>query len=330
MNVEKIENTIKKFKDHTILVIGDLMIDEYIIGKTERISPEAPVPIVEIEREFSRLGGSGNVISNIISLGGNVIPCGVIGNDSSGDFITEELKKICAINKNSQFFLDGVIVDHNRPTTRKTRIFSDNQQMLRVDKESKKELNEDLVKYIDNFIYCTQNQYSAIIISDYQKGLLNYDLTQRIIKFGRENNKLVFVDPKGSYEKYKGANFITPNLKELSMATGLIVETDDQIYDAGMKLYNDLNIDGLIVTRGKDGISVIRNDGHKMVTLPTMDKEVFDVVGCGDTVIATFALSYLSRLSMKSSAIIANLTGGIVATKIGTATTTLEEILRMI
>ena len=299
------------------------MIDEYIIGKTERISPEAPVPIVEIKNSFYRLGGSGNVISNIVSLGGNVIPCGVIGDDNDGRILDKMLYGVTG-----SFGL--IFHEINRHTTKKTRIFSDNQQMLRIDKETSRDMEPSVGKSFMNFLIANKYAFSAIILSDYQKGLLNYDLTQNIINFGRENDKLVFVDPKGSYEKYKNANFITPNLKELSMATGLPVNTDDEIYNAGMKLYHHLNIDGLIVTRGKDGISVVRNDGHEMITLPTMDKEVFDVAGCGDTVIATFALSYLSGLSMKESAIIANLTAGIVATKIGTATTTLEEILEVI
>jgi len=202
--------------------------------------------------------------------------------------------------------------------------------MLRVDNESKDNVSNVDKIHIFGEIEKWKDEYCAIIISDYQKGLLDYEFTQKIINFSRNNGKLVFVDPKGSYEKYKGANFITPNLKELSTATGLDIKTDDQIYNAGMRLYSYLDIDGLIVTRGKDGISIIRNDGRKMITLPTMAKEVYDVSGCGDTVIATFALSYLSGLSMEQSAKISNLAAGVVVGKVGTATATSDEILKII
>lgn len=322
MNSEKIKNVFKEFKNHAILVIGDLMIDEYIIGKVDRISPEAPVPVVEMNNNFLRLGGSGNVISNIIDLGGNVIPCGVTGEDYSAHVINTELKKIS--NKNI------LLSDPNRPTTRKTRIFADNhQQILRVDDESKNEISKKYKDNIFSLIKKYKKEYDAIIISDYQKGLLDYNFTQKIINFGRDNNKIIFVDPKGEYKKYKYSNFITPNLKELSTATNSIVNNDKQIYDAGMLLYHQLDIDGLIVTRGQDGISVVRNDGHEMITLPTKAKEVFDVSGAGDTVIATFALSYLSGLLMEEAAEIANLAAGVVVGKVGTATATINEILKI-
>lgn len=322
MNKEKLNNIFKEFQNHTILVIGDLMLDNYVLGKTERISPEAPVPVVEIEQEFSRLGGSGNVISNIVSLGGNVIPCGVIGEDDAGFHIMSELIKFTS--------LLNILYDKNRHTIQKTRIFSGNQQMLRVDRETKTSISDKYKLDIFDFINEYKNNYQAVIISDYQKGLLDCEFVQKIITFCRENNKIIFVDPKGQYEKYIGSNFITPNLKELSIATGLKINTNEEIYDAGMKLYHRLKIDGLVVTRGQDGISVIRNDGHKMITLPTRAKEVFDVSGAGDTVIATFALSYLSGLTMEESAEIANLAAGVVVGKVGTAMATPGEILRMV
>lgn len=319
--INNISKIFLKFNNISILVIGDIIVDHYIIGKAERISPEAPVAIVDVDEEFLKLGGSTNVSSNISSLGGNVIPCGIIGSDNEGLFIERELKKLTN--------LMILLTDPNRPTTQKTRIFSDNQQMLRVDRESRNNISEKNKSYIFKQIEELENKYDAIIISDYQKGLLDYNFTKKIIKFGRKNNKPIFVDPKGKYKKYKNANFITPNLKELSISTGLKTETDEQIYNAGMKLYNQLKIDGLIVTRGQDGISVVRNDGYEMITLPTKAKEVFDVSGAGDTVIATFALSYLSGLSMEESAEIANLAAGVVVGKVGTATATLDEILKI-
>lgn len=331
MNREKIVEVFQKFYDCNILVVGDLMMDEYIIGITNRISPEAPVPVVEVEREFETLGGAGNVISNIISLGGNVTPCTIVGHDSSGNSIVERLRNICLNQKKFPFLSDGVFIDCERPTTVKTRIFSDHQQLLRFDHESTKEINSKLEKEIIEFIKDTISDYSAIIISDYLKGLLTHNLTQKIINCAVTSKKLIFVDPKGSdYSKYKNSNFLTPNLKELSKISKMSVDTEDNIYKAGMKLYHKLNLDGLIVTRGKDGISIIRNDGHKMFTLPTKAKEVYDVSGAGDTVMAMFVLSYLSGLSLEESAELANIAAGIVVGKIGVNSTNIEEILNLL
>lgn len=331
MNREKIKEIFSKFYEYNILVVGDSMIDEYLIGTANRISPEAPVPVVEVERTFKTLGGAGNVISNIISLGGKVTPCTIVGNDSDGNTIINRLLEMCQIEIKFPFIPDGVFVDYERHTTLKTRIFSDHQQLLRFDYESTKEIDSKIEKSIFEFISDTIQNYSAIIISDYLKGLLTRGLTQKIINCASKNKKLVFVDPKGSdYSKYKNSNFLTPNLKELSKISKMKVDTESEIYEAGMKLYHKLNLTGLIVTRGKDGISVIRNDGHKMITLPTKAKEVYDVSGAGDTVMAMFVLSYLSGMSLEESAELANLAAGIVVGKIGTSSTTIEEILNLL
>jgi len=318
---EKIKNIFSKFNYHNILVIGDIMVDKYIIGKVERISPEFPVPIVDIEKTFKMIGGSGNVISNILSLGGNVIPCGIIGNDSNGEFVLNKLKNVCSI--------DGIFIDYDRPTTIKNRIFSENYQLIRFDKESTREIDSKLEKLILEFVNSHIDKCSAVIISDYLKGVLTFKLTQKIINTCKKNNKLIFIDPKGSnYLKYKNANFLTPNLKELSKISKMVVDTEDKIYKAGMKLYHKLNLDYLIVTRGKDGISIIRNDGHKMISLPTKAKEVYDVSGAGDTVISTLTLSYLSEiLSLEESVELANIVAGIVVGKIGINSTNINEIL---
>lgn len=322
MNIEKIKNIFNEFKKKTILVIGDLMIDEYIIGDVNRISPEAPVPIVDIKNRFLRMGGAGNVVSNIIGLGGNTFPCGVIGDDKDGAFIQNEIWKTCE--------LDHILIDNTRPTTKKTRIFSDNQQMLRIDTESKERINDFGKLSILSFVKTFVHLYSGVIISDYQKGLLDHYLLNEIISFCRDHNKPIFVDPKGYSNKYYRCNFMTPNLNELSLMTNMFIENDDDISKAGDTLYHDLELDGLIVTRGKDGISVIRNDGHKMITLPTRAKEVFDVSGAGDTVISMFVLAYISGMSVEESAELANLATACVVSKVGTATTTLDEILEII
>lgn len=331
MNKENLNNIFSKFNDYKILVIGDLMIDEYIIGVANRISPEAPVPVVEVEKEFDALGGAGNVIVNIVNLGGKVVPCTVVGNDCYGNSVVEKLRSICSDQQKFPFLSDGIFIDYDRPTTVKTRIFSDHQQLMRFDKESIKEISLKLEKLIFKFIDDTIDEYSAIIISDYLKGLLTPSLTQKIINRANKSNIPTFIDPKGSdYLKYKNAKFLTPNLKELSKISKVDIKKEEDIYIAGMKLYHKLNLIGLIVTRGKDGISIIRNDGHKMVTLPTKAKEVYDVSGAGDTVMAMFVLSYLSGLSLEESAELANIAAGIVVGKIGTSSATINEILNLI
>lgn len=331
MNKEKIKNIFEKFQNYKILVIGDLMIDEYIIGTTNRISPEAPVPVVEVEKEFDALGGAGNVIVNIVNLGGKVVPCSVVGNDCYGNSITEKLRSICEDQQEFPFLSDGIFIDYDRRTTIKSRIFSDHQQLIRFDKESTKEISLKLEKTIFKFINDTMDDYSAVIISDYLKGLLTPSLTQKIINRANKSNILTFVDPKGSdYLKYKNAKFLTPNLKELSKISKVNIKKEEDVYNAGMKLYHKLNLEGLIVTRGKDGISIIRNDGHKMITLPTHAQEVYDVSGAGDTVMAMFVLSYLSGLSLEESAELANIAAGIVVGKIGTSSATIDEVLNLI
>jgi len=261
-------------------------------------------------------------VSNIIGLGGNAFPCGVIGDDKDGAFIQNEIWKTCE--------LDHILIDNTRPTTKKTRIFSDNQQMLRIDTESKERISDFGKLSILSFVKTFVHRYSSVIISDYQKGLLDHYLLNEIISFCRNHNKPVFVDPKGYSNKYYRCSFMTPNLNELSLMTNIFIENDDDISKAGDILYHDLELDGLIVTRGKNGISVIRNDGYKMITLPTVAKEVFDVSGAGDTVISMFALAYISGMSVEESAELANLAAACVVSKVGTATTNLDEILEII
>jgi len=322
LNKQKIKNIFSKFHNCNILLLGDLMVDVEIIGSVNRISQEAPVIIVNEENKIFKLGGSANIISNIVSLGGNVCPCGIVGNDNNGNFIRFEINKLCKLN--------NLLVDNSRPTVTKTRIFSKHQQIFRIDKESKKSIKkcfkDSICKFINNHIH----DFSGIIISDYNKGLLDGNLTREIIDICYNNNKTIFTDPKCGYYRYTNSNFITPNLNELSWMSGIEINNDDDIYRAGDKLYHDLKLEGLIITRGEGGISIIRNNGSKMITIPTKAREVSNVVGAGDTVIATFALAYLSGLSMEEAAEVANLAAGVVVGKVGTAMATPDEILRMI
>jgi len=316
----KLEQVLPLFSQQKILVVGDLILDEYLWGEVERISPEAPVQVVDVRREFITLGGAGNVVANLISLGGQVQVCGVIGHDANGQALLDELSS-------KGVSTDGIFKDPTRPTTRKSRVLAANQQVLRIDREVRQPIDPIWEEKIEQYLKQHLAENAVIILSDYHKGVLTENLLRKIISLGREQGKPVFVDPKGtSYPKYRNANYITPNQKEAAQATGIMIQGEEDVYKAGEKLLQELDLDGVILTRGKDGISLFRR-GVAPVTLPTRAKEVFDVSGAGDTTLAALALGYVAGLPMDEAAELANLAAGVVVGKVGTATVTCEEIL---
>ena len=320
LTLSKFEQIFPHFSEQKILVVGDLILDEYLWGEVERISPEAPVQVVDVRREFMTLGGAGNVVANLISLGGQVKMCSVIGHDANGQALLDELGR-------KGVSTDGIFKDPTRPTTRKSRVLAANQQVLRIDREIRLPIDTILEEKIEQYLKQHVAESAAIILSDYHKGVLTENLLRKAIGLGRELGKPVFVDPKGtSYQKYRNANYITPNQKEASQATGITIQTEEDVYKAGEKLLQELDLDGVILTRGKDGISLFRR-GVAPVTLPTRAKEVFDVSGAGDTTLASLTLGFMSGLPLDEAAELANLAAGVVVGKVGTATVTCEEIL---
>jgi D-beta-D-heptose 7-phosphate kinase/D-beta-D-heptose 1-phosphate adenosyltransferase len=300
-----------------ILVIGDLMIDHYLWGSCERISPEAPVQVVDIAKETTVLGGAGNVINNLNALGAKVSVSSVIGDDDNG----KELKTMLdAISVNSQ----NIITQKSRKTSKKSRIIAVSQQILRYDKESKNDIDATSVEKILNSISKDIASYDAVILSDYGKGVLTDELCQGIISLANKSGVKVLVDPKGSdFSKYRGAYLLTPNKKEAILATKIEIDDKASLNSALLKLKNELDLDVSLITLSEDGIATYEDE---LKIFPTVAKEVFDVTGAGDTVIASIAYALSAGKNIEETSSFANLAAGVVVGKIGSATVTMDEI----
>jgi len=306
-------NRLKEKKPH-ILVVGDLMCDHYLFGKVERISPEAPVQVVEVEKEKSLLGGAGNVINNLLSLGANVSVASVIGDDENGTWIKNRLQE-------KGIDLSLIIEEKGRYTSKKTRVISSNQQIVRFDKESKEDISKGSEEKILNNL---KEKFDLILLSDYAKGVLSESFTRKLIFFANEKGIPVFVDPKGKdYEKYRGATLITPNKKEAIEATGIDIKNDDELQKAGIYLRDKFDIKNVIITLSENGMAIFDD---KMTKIPTVAKEVYDVTGAGDTVLATLGYGVSCGMSLVEAAKLANYAAGVVVGKVGSATATLGEI----
>ncbi len=307
---------LKKFTPK-ILVVGDLMIDHYLWGSCERISPEAPVQVVDIAKETTVLGGAGNVINNLNALGAEVSVSSVIGDDSNG----VELKSMLdAINVDSS----NLIIGHDRKTSKKSRIIAVSQQILRYDKESKNDIDAISVNKILGSISVNISSYDAVILSDYGKGVLTPELCQGVISLANKDGVKVLVDPKGSdFSKYRGAYLLTPNKKEAVLATKINIDDKESLKSALLKLKNEVDLDVSLITLSEDGIATYEDE---MKIFPTVAKEVFDVTGAGDTVIASIAYALSAGKNIEETSAFSNLAAGVVVGKIGSATVTLDEI----
>jgi D-beta-D-heptose 7-phosphate kinase / D-beta-D-heptose 1-phosphate adenosyltransferase len=305
-------------KKPRILVIGDLIIDHYLWGSCERISPEAPVQVVNIDNESTVLGGAGNVINNLNVLGAQVDVLSVIGICE----ISEELKELLIdININTKY----LITQKNRITSKKSRIIAAQQQVVRYDRESTDEINQKSQKVIlDTFKEIVKN-YDSILISDYGKGVLTFNLTQSIITVANKNNKKVLVDPKGlDYSKYKGAFLLTPNKKEASEATHITIKDNDSLSQAIQRLKEQYKLSVSLITLSEKGVAIFDNE---LRIHPTVAREVFDVTGAGDTILASLGFALSCDRDIDEAIQFANLAAGVVVSKIGAATATLNEII---
>lgn len=300
-----------------ILVIGDLMIDHYLWGGCERISPEAPVQVVDIARETTVLGGAGNVINNLITLGARVSVAGVIGDDENG----EELRAMLGtIGVNSE----GLIKQPNRKTSKKSRIIASNQQILRYDKESKESIEVTSEKAIIAYVANVIDACDIVILSDYGKGVITDAVALGVITVAKSAGKKVLVDPKGKdYRKYSGAYLLTPNKKEASEATGIVINDESSLKKALLNLKERCNLECSMITLSEDGIAIYDTS---MRLFPTVAKEVFDVTGAGDTVIASLSFALSCGYTIDEAAPFANHAAAVVVGKIGSATVTLSEI----
>jgi D-beta-D-heptose 7-phosphate kinase/D-beta-D-heptose 1-phosphate adenosyltransferase len=323
MNRVEVESFLSRLGSVSALVVGDLMLDEYVWGKTERISPEAPVQVVDVAREDLRLGGAGNVINNLVTLGCQVHVASVLGDDGGG-------RRLRGMLESKGVVTDGVLLAPGRTTGRKTRILASNQQMLRIDRESREPISPDQEAQIAAHIATVAGHCQVILISDYLKGVLTEGLLQRIIALGRERGVPVVVDPKGSdYRKYRGATLLTPNRKEAQTAAGIAIVDEESLNRAGRKLREELDLEALILTRSEEGMSLFSRDGREM-HLPTEAREVYDVSGAGDTVLAVLGIGLGGGLELEEAARLSNVAAGVVVGKVGTSTVTPEEILEVV
>jgi D-beta-D-heptose 7-phosphate kinase/D-beta-D-heptose 1-phosphate adenosyltransferase len=307
-----------KGKNPKILVIGDLMIDHYLWGSCERISPEAPVQVININNESSKLGGAGNVINNLKTLGAQVDVLSVIGDCA----VSAELQNLL---NNIGVSTDFIISEKERISSKKSRIIASQQQVVRFDKENTNPINKktevSILRHLKKIIL----NYDVILLSDYGKGLLTFDLTQSIIKCANINNKKVLIDPKGfDYSKYKGAYLLTPNKKEAGEATGINITNSETLDIAIKKLKNDCDLSISLITLSELGVAVYDT---KLFTFPTVAREIYDVTGAGDTMLASLGFALSCDISIDKAVQFANLAAGVVVGKIGNATVSINEII---
>lgn len=305
-------------KTPKILVVGDLMLDHYILGDCSRVSPEAPVQVVEVKKEQNRLGGACNVAHNLIALGAKVELCGVVGEDRAGEVLLSLAKELGVGT-------ELVYQDAQRQTTQKSRILVSNQQILRVDRENKEELDSQILKQMFDLIAERIDEFDGVILSDYGKGVLSEEMTQRLITLANESKKVILCDPKGSdYSKYKNATLLTPNKKEAKEATGIEISNPEKLLLALKTLSSKCNITYPLITLSEDGIGILQND--ELEVFPTLAQEVYDVTGAGDTVISALCYALAQGKSINEACRFANSAAAVVVAKVGSATATQEEI----
>lgn len=314
---------IDKFSSCRILVVGDVIMDEFLWGRVERISPEAPVPVVQVEEESLVLGGAGNVVNNIISLGGQALLCGVTGNDAMGRELVHMLQEM-----NSP--THGLVVEDRRPTTIKTRVVAHSQQVVRVDREEREPVTEASIERIITTVEEQIDSIDAIVVSDYGKGVVVQGLMETIRLLTRGRQITLTVDPKvQNVALYKGVTLITPNHQEAELMSGIVINDEESLRRAGTRLLDELGCQMVLLTQGDRGMTLFEGNG-RATQIPTVARKVFDVSGAGDTVTGTFTLALAAGLTPRQAAVLANLAAGIVVGEIGTATVAasrLKEVL---
>ncbi len=314
---------VRQFPRIKILVIGDLMLDRFIWGSVSRISPEAPVPVVEIRTETTCLGGAANVAANIKSLGATPIPLGVVGRDSEGRNLREILKTLGTP-------VSGLMDDPSRSTTVKTRIIAQHQQVCRTDREDRLPLSPALHRKVVDRFRSHLPRVDAVVISDYAKGLITPQFLKEILPAAKSVGKIVCVDPKlKNLAVYQPATVITPNTLEAERSAGITISNRRDLQRAGRKILRETRIQHLLITRGEQGMALFEG-ADQVKYIPTVAREVFDVTGAGDTVISTLALGLVAGLSILEAAIISNIAAGIVVGKLGTASVTPDELISRI
>jgi D-beta-D-heptose 7-phosphate kinase/D-beta-D-heptose 1-phosphate adenosyltransferase len=323
LDFARLKTVITGFDRARVLVVGDLILDEFIWGGVSRISPEAPVPVVWVNSENFMPGGASNVAANIRSLGGEVHLAGIVGADSRGEKLRELLSQ-------KGVHCDGVFTDPARPTTQKTRVIAGHQQVVRIDRERVEPLPDSLIDAVLDFIRAKMDDIDALIIEDYGKGVISPRLVQEIVRAAKKRDKVITVDPKEThFSYYQGVTTITPNHHEAASAVGYAIRDEATLEKAGNQLLKKLNAESVLITRGENGMCLFQQ-GKRPERIPTVAQEVFDVSGAGDTVISAYTLARARRASAVEAAHISNCAAGIVVGKVGVAVTTRQELLARI
>ena len=320
---KRLRQAISRFPACRVLVVGDLMLDSFIWGEVSRISPEAPVPVVEVQEESHLLGGSANVAHNVASLGGKTVVAGSIGNDLAGQELLRLFEEISVPTA-------GLILEEGRPTSVKTRIIARHQQVVRFDREHRAPLLQDTMKRILAFIGENLPHLGGIIVSDYAKGVVTREFLDALRVLVSGSSVPVVVDPKVQHAAlYRSFTMVTPNNHEASQISGIEIRNEETLIRAGKLLLQKLACESVLITRGKDGMSLFHHDGQ-IVHIPTVAQRVFDVTGAGDTVIAAVTLGIVAGLSREDAALLANLAAGIVVGEVGTAAVSPDQLLTTI
>lgn len=319
MDQDRAQQLLDRFLGRRLVVVGDLMLDDFIWGEVRRVSPEAPVPVVEVRRESWHLGGAGNVVSNLLELGAQAVPIGVVGNDEAGDRL-----RLRSAERGAD--TSGLITDPSRPTTLKTRIVAHSQQMARFDREDRRDISSEIEDRMIERFMAAIGTVDAVIVSDYEKGALTRRVLREAIETAQAQGKIVCLDPKmRNWSHYRGVDMITPNQIEAERACGFEIGDNASLEAAAHSIRESLNCTNVLITRGELGMSLLDATG-KVTHIPTTAREVYDVTGAGDTVIATLALALAAGAHADEAAIIANHAAGLVVGKLGTATVSLDEL----
>lgn len=317
------------FPGKRILVIGDVILDQYIWGDVERISPEAPVPIVKVVKETYRLGGAANSAANICNLGGKISIVSAVGNDENGD-------RLCGMLSDIGAEIKGIARNDSRSTVVKTRVIAHHQHVVRIDREMNDQIDGsvrgEIIAHAEEVI----PNVDAVLISDYDKGIIGKSVLDKVISCAKKYNRLVVVDPKmRNFWHYAGATLVTPSKKEASAAVNMVIRTEEDVFAAGRSILGRLGLQGLLITRGEEGMTLfqtngISRDGIDATHIPAVARDVFDVTGAGDTVAAVITLCLASGADLLRAARVANFAAGVVVGKVGTACATTEELLSVI
>ena len=323
VSARQLDELIGRFRRVRVLVVGDLMLDQFVWGRVQRISPEAPVPVVSVTAEDRRPGGAGNVVSNIAALGGKAAACGIVGHDAAGEHLRGSLRALGATT-------DGVVVSRHGETIQKTRIIAHHQQVVRLDREPAASLDGASPRGVRDFVLRNRSRYDVVVVSDYGKGTIGPELLGALAEVHARTPFTWLVDPKRSnYAHYRRPSLIKPNREEAAIAADLEIQDAASLRAAGTRLLERWEAGAVLISRGEEGLALFKRTSRGGVAVrefPTVARETFDVTGAGDTVIAACALALGAGGTLEEATVLANHAAGLVVAKIGTATATADEL----